>query len=234
MTEKSLKSYTEVFFEALAPGSRQSASIVVPLVNEIVRPRSVLDVGCGVGTWLAEWMSNGVSDVVGIDGAYVDETAMQIASSGFVPADLREPFSLGRRFDLAQSLEVAEHLDERYADTFVHCVTAHADVVMFSAAIPGQGGTHHVNEQWPSYWVEKFAKAGLQLFDVIRPAIWGDDRVDWWYRQNILLFAKSLAVDVRETCLDIVHPAYLKTNPRRRDPVWQRFAASRLAGKAGQ
>jgi SAM-dependent methyltransferase len=200
--------YGAAFFDGQSSGSRRSAEVVVPLVNGLVRPGSVLDVGCGVGTWLAEWVSEGVTDVIGLDGGYVDRAAMQIQPAKFRPADLRNPFSLGRRFGLVESLEVAEHLDETCADAFVRSLVSHSDTVLFSAAIPGQGGTHHVNEQWPSYWVTKFTRAGLRLFDVIRPAIWNDRRVDWWYRQNILLFSKSPAFDMYDTCIDIAHPEF--------------------------
>lgn len=179
---------------------------MVPLVNELLRPASVLDVGCATGTWLAEWNSAGVSDVFGVDGDYVDRAALQVPSDRFVAADLQQPFSLGRKFDLVQTLEVAEHLDEAHADTFVESLARHGDTILFSAAIPGQGGTHHVNEQWPSYWSEKFEKAGYTTYDVIRPRIWTDPRVIMWYRQNILLFARGRAFESVMPHLDLVHP----------------------------
>jgi hypothetical protein len=161
-----------------------------------------------VGTWLAEWVSRNVTDVLGVDGDNVDRPAMQIQSGNFRPTDLRSPFWLGRRFSLVESLEVAQDLAESCVDDFVKSLARHADTVLFSAAIPGQGGAHHVNEQWPSYWVTKFSHVGLMLFDVIRPNIWADRRVDWWYRQNILLFSKGPAFDVHDTCIDLVHPEY--------------------------
>ncbi len=198
--------YTSAFFDELASGTRESARAVVPLVNELVRPSSVLDVGCGVGTWLSEWGSAGVSDVRGIDGDYVDRTALQLSSDKFTPIDLGRPFSLGRKFDLVQTLEVAEHLDESCADAFVDSLARHSETILFSAAIPGQGGTHHVNEQWPSYWAQKFEKAGYTAYDVIRPQIWTDPRVRVWYRQNILLFARGRAFGGEVSGLDLVHP----------------------------
>jgi SAM-dependent methyltransferase len=198
--------YDASFFGSQAPGSRKSAAVVVPLVNKLVRPNSVLDVGCGVGTWLAEWVSEGVTDVLGLDGEYAGKAGMQIESTRFLPADLRNSISVGRRFDLVESLEVAEHIDEAYADIFVESLVSHADTVLFSAAIPGQTGRHHVNEQWPSYWIEKFAHAGLKPFDVVRPLIWANPRIEVWYRQNILLFSRNLTFDVSDTCVDVVHP----------------------------
>ena len=200
--------YDGTFFERLAHGARPSAAAVIPLVIKLARPGSVLDVGCGVGSWLAEWISAGVPDVLGLDGDYVDRAALGVPAANFRSADLSHPFSLGRRFDLVQSLEVAEHLDESCADGFVASLTAHADTVLFSAAIPGQGGTHHVNEQWPSYWIAKFARHGFRAFDVIRPAIWAEPMIEYWYRQNTLLFSSTLTFDVGPTCIDVVHPDF--------------------------
>jgi SAM-dependent methyltransferase len=212
MAERLAPQYDTKFFKGQSHGSRRSAAVVVPLVNELVRPKSVLDVGCGVGTWLAEWASQGVSDLCGLDGEYVDEAMMQIHSANFKAVDLRSPFSLDRRFDLVQSLEVAEHLGESCADVFVKSLVDHADTILFSAAIPGQGGTNHVNEQWPSYWTEKFSRFGLKPFDVVRPVVWADQRVDWWYRQNVLIFSRASVFEARQACIDIVHPECFEAN----------------------
>lgn len=198
--------YDTSFFEGLSPVSRESAGAVVPLVNKLVSPASVLDVGCGTGTWLAEWVTLGVTDVVGLDGEYIDKALLQIDPAKFVPTDLRNRFSLGRKFDLVQCLETAEHIDEAYADVLIESITSHGDTVLFSAGIPGQGGLDHVNEQWPSYWAEKFAQAGFKLFDVMRPLIWSDSRVQVWYRQSMLIFSRARAFDVAEPCIDFVHP----------------------------
>lgn len=206
MLKQASSEYTRAFFDDVASGTRDSARAVVPLVNELVRPASVLDVGCATGTWLAEWENAGVSDVQGIDGDYVDRAALQIPVSRFVPANLEQSFSLGRKFDLVQTLEVAEHLDEAYADRFVDSLTRHGDTILFSAAIPGQGGTHHVNERWPSYWAGKFAKAGFTAYDVIRPRIWTNPDVAFFYRQNMLLFARGRSFGDNATSLDLVHP----------------------------
>jgi SAM-dependent methyltransferase len=197
------KEYDEAFFTS---GTRNSASFVVPVAYKLLQPKSVLDVGCGVGAWLAEWVNVGVTDVVGLDGEYVPASHLRIPPANFQPTDLRKPFSLGRRFDLVQSLEVAEHLDESCADAFVESLAAHADTVLFSAAIPGQGGRHHVNEQWPSYWAEKFSRLGLHPVDAIRPLIWTDQRISYWYRQNVLLFVREPIFEAHDTCIDLVHP----------------------------
>lgn len=215
MTEDLSKYYDVRFYASYGDRARQSAAVVVPIVNDLVRPRSVLDVGCGVGSWLAEWVNHGLTDVLGLDGEHIDPAAMQVNTSQFRVMDLQHGFSLGRTFDLVQSLEVAEHLDESCADAFINSLTRHGDTVLFSAAIPGQRGFHHVNEQWPSYWIAKFASAGFKLFDIIRSRIWMDRRVDTWYRQNTLLFSKVLSFDAPNTFRDVVHPELWE---QRRDP----------------
>ena len=198
--------YNEAFFDTVASYTQESARVIASLVYDLVKPASVLDVGCATGTWLAEWTAAGVPDVLGIDGDYVDRTALRIPPDQFEPVNLAQPFSLGRTFDLVQTLEVAEHLDHAHADAFVDSLTRHGDVILFSAAIPGQGGTHHVNEQWPSYWAAKFARAGYSVYDVIRPQIWDDQRVANFYRQNILLFARDRVFETVAPPLDVVHP----------------------------
>jgi SAM-dependent methyltransferase len=187
--------YGTSFYEAIAADSQQSAEVVVPLVNDLVKPLSVLDVGCGTGEWLKVWSNLGITDFLGVDGSYVDRALLSIPPDHFRGADLANGLDLGRRFDLVTSLEVAEHLPPESADRFVATLTAHSDVVLFSAAIPGQGGNEHVNERWPRYWIERFSSRGYEALDVLRPSLWGDDRVAFWYRQNALLFAHRERVD---------------------------------------
>lgn len=163
--------------------------MIVPIVLSLVNAQSVVDVGCGVGTWSRAFLTAGVPDVLGIDGAYVDRSMLQIPLQNFVPHDLRRPLELDRKFDLAISLEVAEHLPHLYARDFVATLVRLAPVVLFSAAIPQQGGRGHVNEQWPAYWVEKFAEHGYLPIDYVRPKVWDRDDVEWWYSQNMLLYA---------------------------------------------
>jgi len=143
--------YTPAFFQAISDGSTRSARAVVPLLMSLVRPKSVVDVGCGWGKWLTVFREAGVKDVLGIDGPYVDPARTDLAANEFIPHDLTQPLTVKRRFDLAVSLEVAEHLPPEAADGFVSLLASLAPVVAFSAAIPGQGGTGHRNERWPDY-----------------------------------------------------------------------------------
>jgi SAM-dependent methyltransferase len=186
--------YDDRFYAKHAAPWERSAAVLVPLVAGLVQPRSVLDVGCGTGAWLAAFAAAGATEVVGVDGDYVPRERLKIPPASFLPRDLAEPLDLGRRFDLVMSLEVAEHIPPGRADAFADSLTRHADVLLFSAAIPFQGGEGHVNEQWPAYWAERFAARGFRAIDCLRPRLWSDARVQWWYAQNAVLYATAAAL----------------------------------------
>ena len=183
------KYYNPKFYRELA-SAQESAREVLPLVFEVVKPASVIDIGCGTGNWLAIAHELGVSEILGVDGPWVSGQ-LAIPGEKFLQHDLATPLKRDRRFDLALSLEVAEHLPASAARIFVQSLCNAADVVIFSAAIPGQGGRRHVNEQWPAYWAKLFAEFGYQCYDFLRPRIWNNPRVTWHYAQNSLVFASE-------------------------------------------
>jgi SAM-dependent methyltransferase len=208
--------YTREFFVAQAPGSLVSARVIVPIVMNVVGPHSVVDLGCGTGSWLSVFAEHGVVDSVGIDGHYVDTSALLIPRARFIAHDLRKSLTLDRQFDLAISLEVAEHLPDSSADPFVTSLVQLAPVVLFSAAVPGQGGIRHLNERWPSYWASRFAEHHYLAVDAIRPRVWENELVAWWYAQNTLLFVSASELEARprlrsererfQGMMDLVHP----------------------------
>ena len=187
------KAYDKEFQNFLVQTSTVSASKIVPYIMEIVRPNSVVDVGCGIGAWLSQFRDLGkLEDYAGIDGDYIDKDILLINSAKFMPRDLEQvPFDCGRTFDLAVSLEVAEHLSGEKASAFVETLTRLAPVVMFSGAVPYQGGTNHINEQWPDYWAEKFAASGYVPIDCLRKKFWNDKEISWWYSQNVIIYVKK-------------------------------------------
>jgi hypothetical protein len=172
-----------------------SAVVVVPFIVELVKPTSVVDVGCGRGAWLKVFRDNGVNRIVGLDGDYIDPATLVIAADCFHSIDLSGAFEIGRgRFDLAVCLEVGEHLQPRFAANLVRQLVAAAPIVVFSAAPPGQPGGGHVNCQPLSYWRALFNDCGFKMLDPFRPRIRDDQRVSWWYRQNMVLFASPEAI----------------------------------------
>jgi SAM-dependent methyltransferase len=195
--------------------NRHSARVILSMLFEAFAPKSMLDVGCGLGTWLSVAHEMGVQDVNGIDGVWLDKTRLRVQEDLVQVRDLEKPFNLGRRFDLVTCLEVAEHLDGNVARNFIASLTSHGDVLLFSAAIPFQGGHHHVNEQWPDYWRLLFQEQDYHPIDFVRERIWNDSSILWWLRQNILLFVNDHAIrnnDIfrelsrRTSPLSIVHP----------------------------
>ncbi len=202
--------YTPAFYDGQSTGSVSSATVMVPMFAALTNPSSVLDVGCGIGGWVATWLDSGV-DAVGVDGDYVPRDQLRVPADRFIDHDLTTLLDLGRRFDLVTCLEVAEHLPAEKAETLISSLCRHADVIVFSAAIPGQGGTGHVNERWLSFWAALFAAHGYQPYDLLRSQLWWDERCEWWYRQNVIVFATGEVAHEHgwpemTGPLDMVHP----------------------------
>jgi SAM-dependent methyltransferase len=194
--------YDAAFYNTIRPGTQTSAAAVIPLVLDRVGPvRTVVDVGCGEGWWAAAF-DNAGCEVIGVDGPYVAHA--QVLGDRFIPADLTQPLPghLAGRFDLAVCLEVAEHLPERRAASFVADLCGLADAVLFSAAIPHQSGAGHINLKWPTWWADLFAEHGFGFDGSIRWDIWTDVRIEPWYRQNLHLAVRGGPVST----VDVVHP----------------------------
>ncbi len=199
MNENRKSAYDFEFYDQRELNMSRSASIVVPLICDLLSPESVVDFGCGEGGWLAEFQNAGVKSILGLDGDYIDISRLRISKDFFKAIDLSKSVTIEKKFSLAMSLEVAEHLPESSAEGFVYALTTVSDAVIFSAAIPFQGGTNHINLQWQQFWCDLFLKRGYRMLDVIRPQIWGNENVSFWYRQNMMLF---------------VTEGYLMKNPR--------------------
>ncbi len=195
MQSVTITPYDKAFFDNQVDESLCAARAVIPVVLRLLPATSAVDFGCGRGTWLKICLENGVETVLGLDGDYVQRDKLLIGPEQFRSVDLELPVRLDRQFDLALCLEVAEHLPARSAPALVESLAAAAPVILFSAALPEQGGVSHVNEQWPKYWEDLFAAQGMRKYDVVRPLIWRDRSVGWWYRQNIYIYAaKSCSV----------------------------------------
>jgi SAM-dependent methyltransferase len=188
--------YDSTFYDVIRDGIQRSAAEIAPLVFEVVKPFSVVDVGCGEGWWAKAFSDIGC-DVVGIDGEYVNPTEIVDISS--IAHDIEQPMGdvitrafdmVGGRFDLAVCLEVAEHLRPERAESFVADLCKLAPVILFSAAIPGQGGTGHINEQWPDYWQALFDTQEFSMSGILRLSIWGSDKIENWYQQNLMICAQ--------------------------------------------
>jgi SAM-dependent methyltransferase len=203
----------EIYVHDEITHNSSAAEQVLPVLFEIYKPSSILDVGCGLGNWIEVAKKISGAEITGVDGDYVNRSLLKIEENEFVEKDLTKPFDLNRKFDLAICLEVAEHLPEASAEGFVKSITNHSDVIMFSAALPGQGGQHHINEQWPSYWQEHFNSCGFEMMDFFRFKIWNNAKIEYWYKQNLFLVVRKghlLANIENKIAYSLVHPELLE------------------------
>lgn len=202
---------------------RVTAGIILSKMLKILpETNSAVDFGCGLGIWLAVLRKLGVKEIKGYDGNWIDKETLEIPKACFTVADLSQTVSVEKRYDLAISIEVAEHLPEKSAKIFVETLTKASDIVLFSAAIPWQRGVNHINEQWQGYWYKLFHEFGYIGMD-IRSLIWNDSRIGVAQRQNIMLYVKKDKVSsinisekyyrLTDKYINFVHPElYLKRN----------------------
>lgn len=210
------KQYTREFFTKRQELARRSARDILHIVFSHVRPTSVIDLGCGTGTWLSQCERLGVRSYLGVDGDWVDRDLLEIKPDQFVVHNLEtEKYRPQRRYDCAICVEVAEHLSPEMGEGLIQSLIEASDIVLFSAAIKGQGGTGHINEQPQRYWASKFLEHNYICVDLVRPNVWENDSVNVIYKQNMLLYVtrarcrelglNRLSID-RQFDLDRVHP----------------------------
>ena len=191
---------------------------IIPTIIELLNPKSVIDVGCGLGTFLKVFKENGVEKILGIDGSWCKKDLLfeNIDPSEFLEHEMENRIKVNDIFDLVICLEVAEHISPERAETFVEDLTKMGNTILFSAAIPFQGGDHHLNEQWITYWEKIFNKNGFQVFDKLKPFFWNNDDIFLWYKQNMVIVTKDESVIKKLQVLptnklkNVVHPELFK------------------------
>jgi hypothetical protein len=235
--------YSRAFYHRTSDAAGQSARKIVPHLVGAIQPASVLDVGAGGGAWLKAWADAGVTDVRGVDAASPEDCGYMMPPDTYSQLNLERPFDLGRRFSLVQSLEVAEHLPAYAAEGFVGALCDHADIIFFSAAPPGQGGIHHINERPYGYWRDLFARRRYRPIDWLRSVLAADHDVAWWYRYNVLLYANeagcaSLPYEIRAARLadntaltDVAPLAHRIRRAVLRPLPWQLVTGLAIAGE---
>jgi SAM-dependent methyltransferase len=205
--------YTNDFFKELESNSYKSAKLVLPFVNDILHPKSIIDIGCGTGEWLKVWNEDfKIEDIKGVEGPYINLNLIKIDPEKLSIQDLKLSYSEPRNYDLAMSLEVGEHLPKESSEEFIKTLTKLSDFVLFSAAVPGQEGTYHINEQYPEYWALIFHKFGFVPVDYFRELLWRVSGIEYWYKQNILLYVHKDVLHLYPALLENsrhVNPNYL-------------------------
>ena len=195
--------------DRIRDGVVSSSEVLADRFIEWFHPRHVVDVGCGEGHLVKAFRDRGVK-ALGFDGdpsPGVDMVFNLADPAAYQP-------SIGdEKADLAVSLEVGEHLPDEASRVLVSWLCEHARTVAFSAALPKQGGPNHINERPPAYWVERFAEHGYVGSGGYRWLIWDDDRIEGWYRNNLLVFKPEdawMRVDqddpMPDGCPYVIHP----------------------------
>ena len=215
MSDKLSQVYDKAFYAKHATKTSLSADAILGLLFKHYQPQSVIDIGCGHGAWLSAAECLGADKLVGYDGPWVTQEKLLSDAIDLTTVDLDRALpELQDRYDLCISLEVAEHLNESRSEPFVSLLCEASDVILFSAAVSYQGGTNHRNEQWQSYWINIFDKRGYDCIDSIRPTVWNDKSVAYYYRQNTFLFVKrgtshidtARLRELERPIYDIAHP----------------------------
>lgn len=209
--------YDEIYYKKHEKGSYCSAISILEYILSFYNFNSLVDLGCGMGTWCKAALDLGVKDILGIDQHEYEQQYMLISKKDYKKIDLKNRLESFGTFDIAISVEVAEHIDASYAESFIRNVCLQSNVVLFSAALPFQGGTGHVNEKQCSYWKHQFNTYGYEIIDCIRPHFWDNEKIEIWYRNNCVLFVKNhlysefirkIPRDMQP--LDIIHPEMLE------------------------
>lgn len=208
--------YNASYYKKHEMGSYQSAIQILEYINSFINFNSVIDFGCGMGTWCKALYNLDIKDFLGIDKHQYDPTYMLIPTEKYMQFDLCNPLKLTRKVDMAISVEVAEHVNPKYSDVFIKNLCSCSEIVLFSAAISHQGGTEHINEQSCTYWEMKFNKYGYKAIDCIRPYFWNNEQIEIWYRNNCILYIEqhtyeksSIHIPQNTYPLDIIHPSML-------------------------
>jgi SAM-dependent methyltransferase len=175
------------------------AKVIADSTLADLKPSTVVDVGCGTGALLEVFRNRGCQ-VFGLEYA---ESALEVCRERMLDVqkfDLeKESLAHDRRFDVAVSMEVAEHLAEASADHYVALLTSLSNSIVFTAATPGQQGIEHVNEQPPSYWISKFRGRGFDHDETIsnrwKSAWEASGSMAFYYHQNLMVFRRRQGTD---------------------------------------
>lgn len=224
INEQYKKIYSNSYYTIQEYGSLKSAEIIVPMIINEFNPKSVIDVGCGIGSWLSVFYKNGITDFIGLDTEFINSENLKIPKDRFLKVDICKPINISEKYDLAVSLEVAEHIPEEFIDIYIESLIKLSDLILFSGAIPLQGDIKmgHVNEKWQSEWIKIFENKGYYVYDAFRKRIWDNINIEPWYIQNMFVFINKKVIDNYKIIVnqinnsesyDIIHPRmYLMSN----------------------
>ena len=178
-----------------------SAEKVVNIIFDLFKPKSVIDVGCGTGLLLKHFQKKG-STIMGYEGKWINNELIEenIPKSvvNIIDFENLEKINIIKH-DLCLCLEVAEHVSSDHAENFFNFISQHSNIIIFSAAIPNQGGFNHVNEQWSDYWDSKFLELGYVKYDILRPILWNEGLITWPHKQNMVVYLHESENNLSQT-----------------------------------
>lgn len=186
--------YESSFYRAVADRAEAAAELVVEIIRRYFSVRTLSDVGCGSGTWIRPFLNQGALHVEAFDLPAAWDSAKNSLRDDprvrFTAVDFESGAPALEKSDLVLCLEVLEHLSSDSAMRVLDALTANSDLIVFSAAQPGQGGTHHINERPLTYWLQRFEAAGFAAFDIFRPELIRRTDVPRYYSLNLFALAR--------------------------------------------
>jgi hypothetical protein len=200
------KSYTPNFYEEVASRADVASQICANLLKETLLIETLIDVGSGTGIWTRNFLLtiDQLKELTSIDlpttrRIYLEDSSLDLSKIRIIEQDLvANPYLPEEIFDLTICVEVLEHLVEDAGIKLIEEFGKKTKFLLFSAAVPGQGGTHHINEQKYAYWYEKLKNSGFVPLDIMRPSL-NKPEVPSYYRHNIVLWVNLNHISSSQT-----------------------------------
>jgi hypothetical protein len=160
------------------------------------QPKQIIDFGCGTGALAKAFACLGVQ-VQAIDG-YSEPDFSTHDNIRFTKLDLNDIDAVHEflkqfdaKFDLAISIEVAEHLNPAVSSSFIEWMTSVADVIVFSAAVPSQDGDGHINCRSRSDWYQFIKKYDFTIADTLRQHFISNPNLGLWHKFNVVDYVQK-------------------------------------------
>ncbi len=189
--------YNKKYYRSFSNDSNLSANIILSEIFKTIECKSVIDIGCGTGMWLEnvyKILKDNQLILTGVDG-YQIKDLKKFNKAKYYFKNLEEDFIFPKH-DFLMCMEVAEHLSSNNAKSFVNNLCGIADVILFSAAVPGQGGLKHINERYANYWIDLFKKNDFVANDSFKKNIWMNNAFKNcpYYISNSFLFINKNSI----------------------------------------
>ncbi len=190
------KKYNDKYYERHFAQYRKWENKIGEYLYEELKPNSVLDLGCGVGSYLEGFLNAGCKNLLGIELSFsdVEKYIVEDIRSHIIEGDVTTSLNLNRKFDCVISFEVGEHIapygTEKFIDNLILCSDRY---IILTAAPPGQRGTGHINLRSKDFWIESIVSKGfLYREDLVEKyrVKWKEFNVEKYILNNLMVFKK--------------------------------------------